>query len=487
MKNKKLTYCLIISVAFLTGCGKQAYQQGIQNTGNPTAISSTLSIDDQMYLRKAIETAHWSMPWNNYSAMEEGFKKALGSMRNDVVYYSKPQDWRTVITTPNNTTLYILSFWDTNIDGPVVVEVPSTTEKAGLFGTLMDSWQRPLVDVGGLGHDKGKGAKYLVLPPEYQGSIPQGYVPIKSITNKGYYLFRVLLKGFSQENLAAGNAFIQGFHVYPLSQAASNPKSKHHDAYGKSIYAVSEFSDKYFDYLNKMLQAEVVEERDMAARGMAEAIGIVKGRPFNPTSHQRELLNQAAKQVQDENKYTLNHPPVKYWEGSTWAFLLDPAIVTETDFTWQYKSYLHYRYRSELYYSAFSSVKKFGKATMYLLNGSDSKGNLLKGENNYILHLPPNPPVNRFWSSLNYDLNTAGFIENTPKAGVSSLDPGVMKNEDGSIDLYLGPKAPPGKEANWSPTVVGVDYFLLFRFYGPTENAFNNSWKLSDIEPVDKF
>ncbi|MDK1081672.1 MAG: DUF1214 domain-containing protein, partial [Anaerolineae bacterium] len=82
-------------------------------------------------------------------------------------------------------------------------------------------------------------------------------------------------------------------------------------------------------------------------------------------------------------------------------------------------------------------------------------------------------------------LNTGGFIENTPKAGVSSLDPGLEKNTDGSIDIYLGPKAPAGKEANWAPSVAGVDYFLLFRFYGPTENAFNNSWKLGDIELVE--
>jgi hypothetical protein len=171
---------------------------------------------------------------------------------------------------------------------------------------------------------------------------------------------------------------------------------------------------------------------------------------------------------------------VPYWENSTWAHLLDPTIVTETDFTWQYKSYLHYRYRSDIYYAAFSSVKKFGTATMYLVNGSDSKGELLKGQNNYTLHLPANPPVKQFWSALCYDLNTAGFIENTPKAGVSSLDEGLVKNTDGSVTIYFGPKAPEGKEANWAPTVEGVDYFLLFRFYGPTENAFNNSWKFGE-------
>ncbi len=88
---------------------------------------------------------------------------------------------------------------------------------------------------------------------------------------------------------------------------------------------------------------------------------------------------------------------------------------------------------------------------MYMLNGSDSNGNLLKGENNYVLHLPPNVPVKRFWAVLNYDLNTASFIANTPKAGVSSLDPGLQKNEDGSIDIYLAPKHPQEKRLTGLP------------------------------------
>jgi hypothetical protein len=470
-------FCLL-----LAGCNAT---ESISAGKGVNSQQSYLSIDDQMYLRRAIETAHWSMPWNNYKAMEEGFKEGLGSVRNDVVYYSKPVDWRTVITTPNNTTLYILSFWDTNIDGPMIIDVPATTDKAGLFGTLMDSWQRPLIDVGGQGHDMGKGAKYLVLPPGYKGTVPQGYVPVESKTNKGFFLFRVLLKGITEENLAAGNAFIQDFHAYPLSQATINPTSKHHDASGRSIHAVSTFSDKYFDQLNQMVQAEVVEMRDMAARGMAEAIGMVKGKPFTPTANQRELLKQAAAQVHKEVKYSLNKPPKKFWEGSTWAYLVDPKVFTETGLTWLFSSYLDYRYRSDIYFSNFSSVKKLGKATMYMLNGSDSNGNLLKGENNYVLHLPPNVPVKRFWAVLNYDLNTASFIANTPKAGITSLDPGLQKNEDGSIDIYLGPKAPAGKEANWSPTVAGVNYFMTFRYYGPTENVFNNSWQLGDIERVE--
>ena len=83
---------------------------------------------------------------------------------------------------------------------------------------------------------------------------------------------------------------------------------------------------------------------------------------------------------------------------------------------------------------------------------------------------------------LVYDLATAAFVKNTPKAGVGSLDKGLKANSDGSTDVYFGRKPPPRVEANWAPTVSGRDYFLLFHFYGPTKPAFDKSWKLNDVQ-----
>ena len=59
----------------------------------------------------------------------------------------------------------MFAFWNTKNDGPIVVEVPPTTKDVGLFGAVMDTWQRPLLDVGDKGTDRGLGAKYLFLPP----------------------------------------------------------------------------------------------------------------------------------------------------------------------------------------------------------------------------------------------------------------------------------------------------------------------------------
>ncbi len=57
-------------------------------------------------------------------------------------------------------------------DGPIVVDVPPAPEKTSYFGPFVDAWFAPIVDVGPPGVDKGKGGKYLFLPPGYDGNAP---------------------------------------------------------------------------------------------------------------------------------------------------------------------------------------------------------------------------------------------------------------------------------------------------------------------------
>jgi hypothetical protein len=70
------------------------------------------------------------------------------------------------------------------------------------------------------------------------------------------------------------------------------------------------------------------------------------------------------------------------------------------------------------------------------------------------------------------------------KSSIDSNMSEVKKNADGSVDIYFGPKAPEGMEANWLPTDKERRFFLLFRFYGPKKGVFDGSFELNDIELV---
>ena len=77
-------------------------------------------------------------------------------------------------------------------------------------------------------------------------------------------------------------------------------------------------------------------------------------------------------------------------------------------------------------------------------------------------------------------------LRNYRKQDNSDLNQAELKaNSDGSVEVYFGPKAPEGKEANWIPTKEGQRFFMLFRFYGATPVAYDGSYELNDIERVE--
>jgi hypothetical protein len=61
-----------------------------------------------------------------------------------------------------------------------------------------------------------------------------------------------------------------------------------------------------------------------------------------------------------------------------------------------------------------------------------------------------------------------------------------IANADGSVDVYFAPQAPAGKEKNWVPTNPDKGFFLVFRFYGPTEGYIDKTWVLNDLEKVSE-
>ena len=114
----------------------------------------------------------------------------------------------------------------------------------------------------------------------------------------------------------------------------------------------------------------------------------------------------------------------------------------------------------------------------------DHRGKPLEGGSNYRLHVPANVPVSQFWPFTVYSLKTSSFFLNSSRLTLSSLDKGLRKNPDGSVDIDIGPKPPAGQASNWLYTPVGQKWFPWFRVYGPEKAIMDKSWKLQDIERI---
>ena len=100
--------------------------------------------------------------------------------------------------------------------------------------------------------------------------------------------------------------------------------------------------------------------------------------------------------------------------------------------------------------------------------------------------MPANVPVQQYWSLTAYDRETHALIRNMPRASRSSQIQELQKNADGSVDIFLGPKAPKGMDTNWIPTDAKRDFEVMFRLYAPTKALFDKTWVLPDVEQVRK-
>ena len=136
-------------------------------------------------------------------------------------------------------------------------------------------------------------------------------------------------------------------------------------------------------------------------------------------------------------------------------------------------------------FGGITSAKNYGDATFYLGLAETPDGQWLDGGKTYKLVMPPNVPVRDFWSITTYDLESASYVREVARSSIDSNLEDVVKNADGSVDIYFGPEAPEGKESNWLPTDPNRRFFLLSRFYGPEPGLFDGSFELNDMELVE--
>ena len=444
-----------------------------------------MTIYEEALHRRAVEVAIWATPAMNYKAMYDSLHETVGMQNNtDVVYHSKIQDWKRALATPSDVTPYGHVFWDLH-DGPVVVEIPPTAaDGTALFGTLMDTWHRALEDIGvATGYDQGAGAKYLMLPPGYQGYVPEsGYKVIRQKTYYGWALLRAFIEDKSEESLKKAAAHFKRVKMYPFSERANPKPNNYIDLADKDIDGIVKYTPDYFAKLHDLMSNEHIEEKDMAMMGMLAAMDIRIGEEYQTTQRRDAIFSDALK---DAHEFMINNFKSQilpaFYADKKWTPLAPPGIPVH-NFDFDYPSYLDYDRRGALYYDVFSSVKRYGPGNFFLEVAKDSSGQWFDGANDYKLHIDKDVPVSNFWNLTAYDMETAAFIRNMPKAGTGSKVEGLIYNDDGSVDLYIGPKAPKGKEANWIPTDPERKFFLLFRFYGAKPQIFSKQWQLNDLE-----
>ena len=459
-----------------TRIGKLSFTHDFAN-GYPTKATVEKLYDERDFQR-ACQAYLWALPIVGFAEIQYAARTVFGIGDTDVVIYETYAE-KLGILTANATTPYIVGYPDLARTGPLVIDVPGG---AGA-GMVDDFWQRPVTDFGLPGPDKGKGAKYLITGPGQTVTDTDGFIVTPSSTMNLVIAFRNL------ETDPEKAARLQNqFRLYSYAQRDNPPAARYVSAGGKKWSGTHPRGLAYWERLAEILNREPVQERDRTMMAMLRSIGIEKGKPFQPDARQKTILTEAALVGEamakandfDKRQMELSH----YAKSVQWHFSLCLDVTQEAEYFTQLDERAAWFYEA-LTTSAGMTTRTPGVGSVYLGAYKDKDGNWLDGANTYRLHVPPNAPVKQFWSLTVYDVATRCLIDNKEEiADRSSRQPDLVKNADGSVDLYIGPKAPAGFEKNWIPSVPGKAWFPYFRLYAPTEAHFDRTWILPDFEKV---
>ena len=450
----------------------------------------------------------------------KGFN-GIGAEDNSVVIFSKFMDSNSLFLTANADTVYYLSVIDLT-KGPVVIEQPPMA-----VGTINDMWFGWIIDIGFPGPDRGEGGRYLLLPPGYDGPVPEGgFYVARSKTTRALYAARAYLVDGSPE--PAVESIKKTMKIYPYTPGGVGtsiatalegkvrlevnppiPETKFVEGSGKAFNTIPPSDYSFFEMINANVQDEPADSYNTELAGQLAAIGIAKGKEFKPDDRMKKILTDAAA-VGNAAGRVLNWRPKdslawNYYPDSSWANMLwqgganfetpPPMITKEGLFdplpptgarTLDSKTAFYYGYTLDSP-GMIMRLPKVG--SQYLMGFLDADKNDLDGGKTYKVTLPKDIPAAAFWSFTLYDNQTRSMLQTPqgyPRAGSQSYpSPAAEADADGSTTIYFGPTQPEGvKRGNWIQTMPGKGWFTLLRLYSPLESFFTKEWRLSEIELV---
>ena len=446
------------------------------------------TVYDYLDRSRAVNVFINSIPMMSMYTLRKGQASVGADAGHKICIWDNLMDSTTLLLTGNTSTMYAVGFLDLLKDGPTVIDLPP-----GMLGILDDMAFRYMTDLGVAGPDKGNGGKFLVLPPGYNGNIPAGYFVVPSKTN-GVWVF---MRGYLDKSLplekaipAASTNIRNTLKVYPLAQKKNPPKMEFINVSGKKMNTVLPNDYTFFENLHDLIQGEPEDYLGPEAKGMMAAIGIEKGKPFNPDARMKKVLTDAAA-IGNAAARAISFFPREqgnliYGKDSAWMMAYadkNTAFEKNGAYNLDARALFHFGY---ICVSPAMAVTVAGKGSDYGLIALDKQKRPLDGSKTYKLHLPPNPPVKDFWALTMYDTQTRSQLQTDQQfPTLGSQTQGVQKNPDGSCDIFFAPKPPEGKEGNWLQTIPGKSWWLALRMYGPLQPWIDQTWRPGELELIE--
>lgn len=520
----------------LTGCATAQTTTGIPaSLVTPDKVETrigTLDFKDGQPSKQTLEKVYDNLDFSHATrafadtlqgvsihAIRKGMQ-SVGVKDNEVIVFTELMDAKSLFLTANADTIYIIGDLDLS-KGPMVIEVPPQ-----VLGTVQDAWFRWVIDVGLPGPDRGEGGKYLIVPPGYAGTLPEGGFNVAhSKTIHGVWFARAFLENGNDPKPVVER--IKKFtKVYPyepggmgtpiaeflagkarLGRVTPPPPTVFHEGSGKVMNTIPPNDFSYFEMLNEVVQQEPATALDPELMGPIAAIGIVKGKPFAPDARMKKIITEALAVANATSRSLFMNPRDRSWyyyPDANWQNMLFatgyefetpiPLITREGVKPFPTTGYRQLDARSAFFYGVTGitpamAMRLPGIGSTYLWTMLDSEQNYFDGAKTYKVTLPKGIPAEKFWSFTLYDTMTRSMLDTPqryPRAGSQSYpSPAAEQNADGSTTVYFGPAQPEGvKRGNWIQTIPGKGFIPCLRLYSPLEPFFTKQWRPSEVELV---
>ncbi|MGD9316584.1 MAG: DUF1254 domain-containing protein [Anaerolineae bacterium] len=451
-------------------------------SGYPTK-KTVRKVYDELDLQRATQLYLDMYPALSSHGIMKGWVRDFGMHDSSQINVTANRlDSSALILTGNTESLYALVVFDLKKDGPTVFEVPP-----GVMGPLDDHNFLFVADIGPTGLDKGQGGKYLLLPPDYEGDVPDGYFVVRSPTYANFSFIRAnaAVVGFGEKAL---DFYRNNAKIYPLKTGPRAPRIK--NVTGTPTNTLVPENASAFQWMHEIIDYEPAEAFGRELLGRLASLGIEKGKAFKPDARMQRIFEQAAQQgvamsrviafdCRDDQAVVY---PDRRWES--------PYVTNNS--TFYQDDYLNLEARTVFHFTAdgitpaMAAQMPEGKGSRYQTTYKDRDGNYIDGDKTYKVNMPPEVPVALFWSVTLYDPWTRCELQSQPYPSISSQqDPPPQANADGTVDIYFSAEKPEGiPEQNWIQTLPDRGFFVYIRYYGPL-NAFNNkTWVPNDVELV---
>jgi hypothetical protein len=450
--------------------------------GYPTEETAQ-KVYDELDLQRATQLYLDMYPALSMHGIMKGLVRDYGvKSSSDIFVTANRLDSKALFLTGNTESLYAFILIDLKADGPTVIEVPPD-----VMGPFDDHNFKFVFDIGPTGKDQGKGGKYLVLPPGYEGDVPDGYFVFRSPTYLNFSFIRAnaAVVGFGEK---AVKFYRENTKVYPLKTGPRNGRYK--NVTGMPINTLVPEDGSAFKWMHEIIDYEPAETFGKEMLGRLASLGIVKGKPFASDDRLQRIFAKAAEEgvamsrviAFDSRKTEARVYPDRMWES--------PFIGNSS--TFDPKGYRDLEARTTFHFTAdgitpaMAAQMPEGKGSRYQTTYKDSDGKYLDGNKTYKLNMPPKVPVALFWSVTVYDPWTRCELQSQPYPSISSQqDPPPKANADGAIDIYFAIEKPEGvPEQNWIKTLPDRGFFVYIRYYGPLKAFNDKTWVPNDVELV---